>query len=174
MIDNVILNNLADQNKAPSELIKNKAKNKGLLDFKSNNQLINEHSKHSTHNQLRTQHQVHSHLKIANKHSALCHSKLKTIQPVRKTVHFIQCQKMNRRSETRGFKGGFIPTEIKSSDPQNKTPRQLHSGKVLRTGRKVFPIHDSPKGHQHKERKQTHLNSQKLRAPSKSRMHERS
>ena len=39
MIDNVILNNLANQNKTPYELIKKRAKNKGLLNAASNTQL---------------------------------------------------------------------------------------------------------------------------------------
>ena len=120
LIDNVILNNLANQNKAPYELIKKCAKNKGLLDANSNTQLTNEHSKHSTHGQLRSHNQIQSHLKIANKQSALSHSKFKTIQPVRKTVNLIHCQKMNRRPETRGFKGVFIPTELKSTDPKRQ------------------------------------------------------
>ena len=54
LIDNVILKNLANQNIAPYELIKKRAKNKGLLDAISNTQLTNEHSKHSNHGQLRT------------------------------------------------------------------------------------------------------------------------
>ena len=36
LIENVILNNLANQNKAPYELIKKRAKNKGLLDSNLN------------------------------------------------------------------------------------------------------------------------------------------
>ena len=104
LIDNVILNNLANQNKAPYELIKKRAKNKGLLDSNSNTQLTNQHSKHSTHGQLRTHNQFQSHSKIANEESALSHSKyLKIIQPVRKTVNFIHHYKMTRRPETRGF-----------------------------------------------------------------------
>ena len=90
LIDNVILNNRANQNKAPFELIKKRAKNKGFLDANSNTQLTNEHSKHSTHGQLRTHNQFQSHSKIANEESALSHSKnLKIIQPVRKTVKLI-------------------------------------------------------------------------------------
>ena len=47
MIDNVILNQLANQNKAPCDLIKKRAENKGLLDAETNSQLITKHSKHS-------------------------------------------------------------------------------------------------------------------------------
>ena len=82
LIDNVILNNLANQNKAPYELIKKRAKNKGLLDAISNTHLTNDYSKHSTHGQLRTEIRFHSHSKIANKQSVLCHSKSETLKPV--------------------------------------------------------------------------------------------
>ena len=47
LVDNVILNNLANQNKAPYELIKKREKNKGLLNAASNTQLELKHSKHS-------------------------------------------------------------------------------------------------------------------------------
>ena len=174
MIDNVILNNLANQNKAPYELIKKRAKNKELIDAKSNTQLTRQHSNHSTHGQLRTKILFHSHSKFANKQSALCQSKSKTFQPVQKAVHLIHC-KMNRRSETRGFKGHFIPSELKSSHPQNKsTPSRLIGGKDRRTGRKAFPIHGGTKNHPRKERKSVQGNSQKLKVPLKYRMHEKS
>ena len=125
MIDNVILNNLANQNKAPYELIKKRAKKKGLLEAISNTQLANEHSKHSTHGQLQTEIRFHSHSKIDHKQSALCHFKSDKIKSVQKTVLFIHCE-MNRRSETRGFKGGFIPAELKSTDPI-KSPEQQNT-----------------------------------------------
>ena len=47
MIDNVILNNLANQNKAPHGLTKKRAKNRGLLNAALNIQLTTKHSKHS-------------------------------------------------------------------------------------------------------------------------------
>ena len=47
MIDNVISNNQANQNKAPYDLIKKRAENKGILDAFSNAQLTTRHSKHS-------------------------------------------------------------------------------------------------------------------------------
>ena len=91
-------------------LIKKRAKDNGLLEAISNIQLINEHSKNSTYGQLRKQNPSHSHLKIANKQSTLCHSESKII-------HLIHRQNMSRRSETCSFKGGFIPAELKRSDP---------------------------------------------------------
>ena len=52
MIDNVILNQLANQNKAPCDLIKKRAENKGLLTARTNAQLTTKHSKHSISGQL--------------------------------------------------------------------------------------------------------------------------
>ena len=48
MIDNVILNNMANQNRAPFDLIKKRAE---LLDASSNAQLTNKHSKNSDSSQ---------------------------------------------------------------------------------------------------------------------------
>ena len=66
-IDNVILNNLANLNKAPFELIKKRAKNKGLLNSNLNLQLTTKRSKHSARSQLQTLNHYQFHSKIANK-----------------------------------------------------------------------------------------------------------
>ena len=66
LIDNVILNKFANQNKAPCALIKKRAENKGSLDATSNTQIKSEHSEHSSHSQLRTKSKIQSHLKIVN------------------------------------------------------------------------------------------------------------
>ena len=59
LIDNVILNNLANQKNAPYELIKKRAKNKRLLNvFHSNLQLTTEHFKHSARGQSQTHNQL--------------------------------------------------------------------------------------------------------------------
>ena len=79
-MDNVILNNLANQNKAPFELIKKRAKNKGLLDANSNAQLTTEHSKHSARIQSQTHTQIQFLSKFANKQSALSHSSNQSIK----------------------------------------------------------------------------------------------
>ena len=62
MIDNVILNNLANKNKAPYELIKKRAKNKGLFNAASNIQLTTKPSKHSAigHFQTNNRNPFHS------------------------------------------------------------------------------------------------------------------
>ena len=54
MIENVIVNNLANQNKAPYQLIKKRAENKRLLISTSNSQLKSQHSAHSASGQLQT------------------------------------------------------------------------------------------------------------------------
>ena len=65
MIENVILNKLANQNKAPHELIKKRAKNKGLLDATSNIQLTTKPSKHSAYGQFQTHNRNQFHSKPA-------------------------------------------------------------------------------------------------------------
>ena len=74
MIDNVILNNLANQSKAPYELIKKRARNKGLLNAASNIQLELNHSRHSAtgHFQANNTNQFHS--KSAENQSTLFRS----------------------------------------------------------------------------------------------------
>ena len=117
LIENVILNNLANENKAPYEQIKKCAEIKRSLDVTSNTQIKNEHSKLSIHSQLRTKTKIQSHSKTVREQSALHFQKsLKTKQPVRHTtVNLIQHFKMSRRTEFRGFKGGFIPSELKNT-----------------------------------------------------------
>ena len=63
IIDNVILNNLANQKKAPYELVKKRAKNKGLLNSPSNNQIAMKHSKHSATGHCQTKNRKQSHSK---------------------------------------------------------------------------------------------------------------
>ena len=121
LIDNVILNNLANQNKAPFELIKKRAKNKGLLDSNLNTQLTTKHSKHSSRGQMQTHNHIQFHSKFANKQSALSHLANSKKQSDHKIVNFIQQHTMSRRAETRGCKGRFIPTELKNTDSRGRT-----------------------------------------------------
>ena len=60
MIDNVILNQLANHNKAPYDLIKKRAENKKLLTARTNAQITTKHSKHSTNGQLLFKNKVQS------------------------------------------------------------------------------------------------------------------
>ena len=71
MIDNVILNQLANQNKAPCELIKKRAEIKGLLDARTNAQLTTKHSKHSVNGQLLPENRIQSNWNSAQNHSTL-------------------------------------------------------------------------------------------------------
>ena len=61
VIDNVISNNLANRTKAPYELIKKRAKNKGLLDANLNTRLTTKHSKHSARGEMQTHNQIQFH-----------------------------------------------------------------------------------------------------------------
>ena len=124
LIDNVIVNNLTNQNKAPYGLIKKRGENKGLLNATSNNHSTYEHSKQSTHGQLQTKTSIESHSKIANDKSALSQTKFhKAKQTVQKSVNCITHTKMSRRSDTRGHKGGFIPIKLKSADTEAKNSK---------------------------------------------------
>ena len=120
VIENVILNNLANQSKAPYELIKKRAKNKGLLNATSNIQLAMKNSKHSETGQCQTNNINPSHSKSAENQSTLFRSKQFQYQTNQKNfVHKISFEQRHnaamRRKDTKGFKGGFIPTELKSS-----------------------------------------------------------
>ena len=70
-IDNVFLNNLANQNKAPYELIKKRAKNKGFLNAASNTQLATKHSEHSASRHCQTNNRNQFHSKSAINQSTL-------------------------------------------------------------------------------------------------------
>ena len=65
MIDNAILNQLANQNKAPCDLIKKRAEIEGLLDARTNAQLTTKHSKHSINGQLLPKNRIQSNSKSA-------------------------------------------------------------------------------------------------------------
>ena len=71
LIDNVIVNILANQNKAPYELIKERAKNEGLMDANLNTQLTTKRTKHSACGQLQSDNQIQFHSKSAHKQSVL-------------------------------------------------------------------------------------------------------
>ena len=60
MIDNVILNQLANHNKAPYDMIKKRSENKLLLAARTNAQLTTKHSKHSTNGQLLLKNKIQS------------------------------------------------------------------------------------------------------------------
>ena len=125
MIDSVILNNLANQNKAPYELIKKREKHKGLLNAASNTQLAMKHSKHFATGHCQTKNTNQSHSTSAKNQSTLFRSLSQQYQSNSKnSVHKISFQLHNNaamsRKEINGFKGGFIPPELKSSEPRGR------------------------------------------------------
>ena len=110
MIDNVILNNLANQSKAPYELIKKRAKNKGLLNATSNIQLATKHLKQSATGRCQTNNTNQSHSKSAENQSTLFGSKHFQYQTNQKNfVHKILFDQRHNtdmsRKDTKGFKG---------------------------------------------------------------------
>ena len=117
MINNVILNNLAHQNKAPYDLIKKRAENKGLLEASSNAQLTTKHSKHSNSGQLLPKNKIQSNSNSAQKQSTLSHSKIFNCS--KSTINAINFKTMSRK-ETRNFAGGFIPPELKTTKTRGR------------------------------------------------------
>ena len=127
MIDNVILNQLANQNKAPCDLIKKRAENKGLLDARPNAQLTTKHSKHSVSGQLLPKNRIESNSNSAQNQTTLhsvqnqstfSHSKnLKFNKTLINAINF----KTISRKDTKNFAGGFIPTVLKSTKPRGRT-----------------------------------------------------
>ena len=115
MIDNVIVNNLANQNKAPYELIKKSAKNKGIINVNSNAQLTTQDSKHSALGQSQTSNKNKFHSQLARKQSILSQLKSKNNQTI--------CENSIHAPST-------IPQKAKN-EPQNG-----HKG----IRRKIYPI----------------------------------
>ena len=114
MIDNVIL---ANQNIAPYELIKKRAK-KGLFKAAPNIQLTMKDTEHSATGHCQTNNKTQSHSKSAVNQSTLFRSKRPQYQRNRKNfVYKISFQGHNNaamsRIDTKGFKGGFNPTGLR-------------------------------------------------------------
>ena len=97
-IDNVILNNLANQNKAPYELIKKRAKKKGLLNANSNVQLTTKHSKHSAIGQSQIGNKNQFHSELAQKQSNLSQFNSQNNQSICKnSAHKISIKQSNNQ-----------------------------------------------------------------------------
>ena len=95
MIYNVIVNNLANQNKAPYDLIKKHAENKGLLEANSNAQISTKNSKQSNSGQLLPKNKIQSNSNSAHKQSILSHSK--TFNCSKSTINAINFKIMSRK-----------------------------------------------------------------------------
>ena len=59
---------------------------------------------------------------------------------------------MSRRTETKGFDGGFIPPDLKTNKPRGRK-ESTQSGKAHRTAKRAFRIQDDISDPPQKERK---------------------
>ena len=118
MIDNVILNQLANQNKAPYDLIKKRAENKRLLDARTNAQLTTKHFKHFVSGQLLPKNRIESNSNSVQNHSTLSHSK--NLNCSKTLINAINLKTMSRK-DTKNFSGGFFPAELKTTKPRGRT-----------------------------------------------------
>ena len=76
--------------------------------------------------------------------SQLSHIQKKTQnQPNFKSINLIQQSTLSQKPETRGFKGGFIPAEMKSTG--------LNNGRDHQRGEKVYQTQDGTKDHPQKK-----------------------
>ena len=116
MIDNVILNKLANQNKAPNDLIKKHSENKGLLEARTNAQLTIKHSKHSVSGQLLPKNRIQSISNSVQNQSTLSQN----FNCGKKLINAINYKTMSRK-DTKSFAGGFIPAELKTSKRRGRT-----------------------------------------------------
>ena len=117
MIDNVILINLANQNRAPCDLIKKLAENKGFLDASLNAQLTNKHYKHSDSGQSQPKSKIQSNSNCVQNQSTLSHSK--NFNCGKTSINAIIFKTMSRK-DTKNFSGGFFPAEMKKK-PRGRT-----------------------------------------------------
>ena len=117
MIDKVVLNQLANQNKAPHDLIKKCAENKGLLDARTNAQFITKHSKNSVSGQLLPKNRSQSNSNSVQSQSTLSHSK--NLNCSKSLINAINLKTMSRK-DTKNFSGGFIPAELKTTKPRGR------------------------------------------------------
>ena len=104
MIDTVILNQLANRNKEPCDLIKKRAEIKGLLDARTNTQLATKYSKHSINGQLLHKNRIQSNSNSVQNQSTLSHSKV--LQFNEQSINTIKFHTMSR-NDTKNFTGGF-------------------------------------------------------------------
>ena len=124
MFDNVILNELANHNLAPCQLIKRSAENKRTLS-KTSKRDLNEHSfKSSAGGQLQTQKTNKFFSNHYENQSALTrNNSYKTSTNFVKLIH--TQQNMNRKHEIRIYKGRFIRDEVKSLNPRSRKEDKL-------------------------------------------------
>ena len=122
----VILNNLANRNKASHELIKKRAKNEGLFIAASNIQVTTKPSKPSATGHFQTINRNQFHSKPAKKQTTLSQLENQQNQKnsyhtnCKKSVHIVSISKSKTEIEShnrnKGFKGGFNPWELKTNE----------------------------------------------------------
>ena len=149
MFDKIILNNFANQNKAPYDLIKKRAENRGLLEASSNAQLTTRPSKDSNSGQLLLKSKIQSNSNSAHKKSTLLHSK--NFNCNKSTINAINFKTMSRKL-TKNFAGGFIPPELKTYKTRFRADIPL-TGKTHPTGKKVSLTRGGTIDHQPRESK---------------------
>ena len=109
---------MANKNKAPYDLIKKRAENKGLLDARTNAQLTTKHSKHSVSGQFLPKNRIQSNSNSVQNQSTLSHSK--NLNCSKTLINAINFKTMSR-TDTKNISGGFIPAELKTTKPRGLT-----------------------------------------------------
>ena len=121
MIDNVILNNLANQNMAPCQLIKKRAENKNLLNSSSSSQLKFHRFAHSGNGHLQT----FKPDQVCSEHSQTQSAQFQSFNDSANKTNlksFVNKQsgyENESESNVKGFKGD-IPADFKTLQPRGR------------------------------------------------------
>ena len=138
LIDNVFLKILANQNKAPYEMIKKRAKNKGLVKDILNAQLTFQHSKYSTSGQVKSHKQLQSLSKSTSKRSAHSQSFNKFENHSNcKTSNYAICNNMSRKQKQKDSRKALFLRKL-NQRRHGDEKSQHRSGRALQTGRKAY------------------------------------
>ena len=125
MIDNVILNSLANRNLAPCQQIKNCAENKRLTISTSNSQLQEQNSGNSGIGEPKTLTKNQSGSNQFKIQSALSQKNVSAITKSKILANNINAmQKRTKRQTSAIFKGGFIPDEVKTLKPRGRKDKK--------------------------------------------------
>ena len=128
MIENVIFSILANQNKAPYQLIKKRAENQRFLTSTSNSQLKFQHSAHSGSGQLKTfkPNQFCSKY-LKNSQLKFSHPFIQLYKQISKFLVKIisQIRKISQKTDVKGFKGRLIPADLNTLEAQGRDKTQM-------------------------------------------------
>ena len=132
LIDNVILNELANQNLAPCQLIRKRAEYKGTTINTSKLDLSQHSLKNSASGQLKKLklHQFCSnHSANRSALSQTTNSRQSLPDCLKNSTNFVKFIHrhtiMNRKPDLKQYKGGFIPDEVKSLNPRVRKEEKL-------------------------------------------------